>query len=358
MNSKVANFPRDFGVKAGQAQELTEFEGTPRQFREFFAYKRREKGKHLTYMPSDIRRLRKAQLQNAGTKKEEKVGVPPIIVTHTSKGGVGKTTLATNLAVSFAIYGHKTLLIDTDPQGSASEMLGVDTALDDIQHIGHLLRLHRESPASLNIENAVCSIYPKHMLDLLPADITLASSISWMDKTSIHDSSFSTFLEDNKAFFSRYEVIVIDTAPSTSRLTELVLHSVESEIITPVTTDGQSIKALRVLANILHDVNERRFKEPLRPLVVTNALRRSKESTLGLAKLRKEFRSYLYPEAIPSATVFARQFSLTAEAPEENLPGVERQPNTLGSKAILSLAKNLIRRFRIKIDGMPNFPPL
>lgn len=42
-----------------------------------------------------------------------------IIVIGCNKGGVGKTTLATNLAVAFAIRMNKVVLVDADPQGSA-----------------------------------------------------------------------------------------------------------------------------------------------------------------------------------------------------------------------------------------------
>ena len=41
------------------------------------------------------------------------------ILVASSKGGAGKTTLATNLAASFALKGKRTVLADADPQGSA-----------------------------------------------------------------------------------------------------------------------------------------------------------------------------------------------------------------------------------------------
>src|SRR5215470_6701362 len=71
-----------------------------------------------------------------------------IVSVLNQKGGVGKTTIAVNLAACFSRAGRRTLLVDADPQGSALAWSGVRQA-DPLFVVVGMAKptLHRELPA-------------------------------------------------------------------------------------------------------------------------------------------------------------------------------------------------------------------
>ena len=64
-------------------------------------------------------------------------GVKNIIVVASGKGGVGKSTVAANLAIAFARDGYKTALVDADIYGpSIPRMFGIEDAKPDVTSFG------------------------------------------------------------------------------------------------------------------------------------------------------------------------------------------------------------------------------
>ncbi len=64
-------------------------------------------------------------------------GVKNIIVVASGKGGVGKSTVAANLAIAMARNGYKTALVDADIYGpSIPRMFGIENAKPDITAFG------------------------------------------------------------------------------------------------------------------------------------------------------------------------------------------------------------------------------
>jgi chromosome partitioning protein len=89
------------------------------------------------------------------------------IVVVSQKGGVGKTTIALNLALAYAERGRRTLLVDLDPQGGVGHALSRgDTELVGLTDL--LMGSINEEEAVLPSRIKALSLLPRGRLD--PAD--------------------------------------------------------------------------------------------------------------------------------------------------------------------------------------------
>lgn len=144
-----------------------------------------------------------------------------ILAIANQKGGVGKTTTATNLAAGLAIRGYKTLLVDLDSQCNTTytylEPSIIKTTLADV------LVGHGDRPQLID------ALYETHIdnLDIAPSHIRLAM----LERTVQIEEQYR--LKDSLETLPGYEFAVIDCPPSLGMtLTQALLAA--SHAVVPI----------------------------------------------------------------------------------------------------------------------------
>jgi chromosome partitioning protein len=147
------------------------------------------------------------------------------------KGGVGKTTIAINLAERIANRGNDVLLVDLDQQGNATEGVGLADAYESDTHLGHLF--DDDDPTTL-----ADIVRTAGAFDVLPANADLDEV-----ENTIRSNTFGALWVRNEvvepAVGGGYDYVVVDSPPDMGPLSDASLIATQN-VVVPMRMSEQS----------------------------------------------------------------------------------------------------------------------
>ena len=249
-----------------------------------------------------------------------------IIALANQKGGVGKTTSAVNIAASLGILGRKALLVDLDPQGSATSSLGVAKKSLRFSVADLLISGCRAEDAIIrtDFEN----------LDLLPSNIHLAAT----EYDLLEGENAEKHLRH--ALFplrDEYDYIILDCPPSLGMLTVNAMVAADGVII-PMQCEYFALEGLSQLMLTIQRMKKRHHPRlTVCGILATMFNPRLTLSAQVMAELKRHYGDQVFE------TTISRNVKLS-EAPGFGMPAYYHDRNAKGAKEYLQVARELILR--------------
>jgi len=179
-----------------------------------------------------------------------------------NKGGVGKTTLAFNCAVSFAKAGYKTVLVDLDPQCNLTRLAMGESFYektlfsDSEKTIYNVLSGVIEGGKDVDYEVKFLPVKADKNLSLLKGDIKLSlyesilipaigQAAAGLQLGYFQTSAIDRFLRE-KGLEEQIDIFIIDTSPSLGVLNEMILLGADYFIV-PMMPDAFSVQGIENL---------------------------------------------------------------------------------------------------------------
>jgi chromosome partitioning protein len=237
-----------------------------------------------------------------------------------SKGGVGKTTTAINLAAGLTRQDRRVLLIDMDTQGQAAKALGVQ-------------------PAAGLAEMVTEGLEPDQVLTEARQGVWLLAggrSLAGL-KRVIARKDFGgeqTLAEALAPLEGRFDLVLLDTAPAWDTLVVNALFYA-SEVLIPVSLEVMALQGMIEFVRALGPIQKYHPGLAIRYVVPTFMDRRVKKSDEILAQLRG-----YYPDLVCDPIRYNVRLS---EAPGYSQTIFEYAPHSSGAQDYQLLTERILR---------------
>jgi chromosome partitioning protein len=262
-----------------------------------------------------------------------------IIAVANQKGGVGKTTTAASFATELAILGHRTLIVDADPQANVTRnFLTPDIVTSSLANV--LLSNPNQTQSSIKDERLTTVI---EGLDIIPSTISLA----YFDRES--PVAIKQLRSALREVVNDYDFVVIDTPPNFGLLLSAALMAANYVLI-PVQAAPFALAGLSDLLQVIKDMRD--LNENLKILGAVCTLydvrtRISKQSYQKLQDLASDLDVAVDLDLHVFETVINRDTNLEASSLNSQ-PIQLYEPKSRGAEEYAKLTLEILQRMDIR----------
>lgn len=244
-----------------------------------------------------------------------------IISIINQKGGVAKTTTSVNVAAAWSQTGKKILLIDLDPQASATKSIFGEKDFD--KTIFDVL-INKLPPEEAVIHSDVFGI------DVIPSEILL----SGVDiQIAAHFGREKILKQKLEIIKKKYDATIIDCPPSLGLLTINALMA-SRDIIIPICPEYFSLKGIELILETLSNIRTGLgHKINVRGIIISR-FRDRKIAKTTIDEIKDIYGLKIFENYVPDNIV-------VEEAHHKHLPVTQFAPKSTAAKAFLSLAKEV-----------------
>lgn len=168
------------------------------------------------------------------------------------KGGVGKTTIVTQLAMLMSLKGYRVLVIDLDPQAHSTLSLGIPLSSPPEYTMGDLLTGGKDETSGKKIEFSDVVVKISPLLDLVPSSLDLSRAERVLHLERRGWDRFEKRIGDIR---KGYDLVLIDTPPS-SGILNINAFLAADELMLVVATDYMATAGLSAMFELLKELEE------------------------------------------------------------------------------------------------------